>query len=182
MDQMEPDQRPIDASAEDELLMGTAADDDSDAPVRLDENAHHDGYGQHDETGRSHDSGHSPAGMLEGGDVRAEQVTISQGGARDVEATTVSITQGGAARVRAEQMSLSQGGVAVARTEKLTVEDGGSAFAVLSDHATVNEGGNVFLVVAKEVSGDAARVIDWRAAAAFAVGLVIAWRLLRRIF
>ena len=175
MDQMDPDERLLGASAEDELSPGTGADDDSDAPVRLDENGHHHEAGIH------HQNGHLQAGMLEGGDVRAENVTLSQGGARDIEATTVSITQGGAAPVRAQQMSLSQGGVAVARTENLTVGEGGSAFAVLSDQATINEGGNVLLLVAGEVSGDARPVLDWRAAVAFSVGLVVAWRLVRRV-
>jgi hypothetical protein len=54
--------------------------------------------------------------------------------------------------------------------------------AVMSDQATVNEGGNVFLLVAGEVNGDARPVLDWRAAASFAVGLIVAWRLVRRIF
>jgi hypothetical protein len=167
---MEPDERLLGASAQDELSSEAPADDDSDAPVRLDENGH------------SLENGHLPAGMLEGGDVRAENVTLNQGGARDIDATTVSITQGGAAQVRAQQMSLSQGGVAVARTENLTVGEGGSAFAVMSDQATINEGGNVFLLVAGEVSGDARPVFDWRSAAAFAFGLVVAWRLVRRLF
>jgi hypothetical protein len=169
MDQREPEERLLSASADDELLSEAAADDDSDAPVRLDESGH------------VQENGHLPAGMLETGDVRAENVTLTQGGARDIDATTVSITQGGAAQVRAQQMSLSQGGVALARTENLTVGAGGSAFAVMSDQATINEGGNVLLLVAGEVNGDARPVLDWRAAAAFAVGLVVAWRLVRRI-
>jgi hypothetical protein len=181
MDHMEPDERMLGASADDELLSDAAADDDSDAPVRLDENAHGRENGHGEENGHAHDNGHLPAGMLEGGDVRAENVTLSQGGARDIEATTVSITQGGAAQVRAQQMTLSQGGVAVARTESLTVGEGGSAFAVMSDQATINDGGNVLLLVAGEVSGDARPVLDWRAALAFAVGLVVAWRLVRRV-
>lgn len=181
MDHMEPDERMRGASAEDELISDpaaddySAADDDSDAPVRLDENANGE------ENGHAHDNGHLPAGMLEGGDVRAENVTLNQGGARAIEATTVSITQGGAAKVRAQQMTLNQGGVAVARTENLTVGEGGSAFAVMSDQATINEGGNVLLLVAGAVSGDARPVLDWRSAAAFAVGLVVAWRLVRRV-
>ena len=146
------------------------SNDDSDAPVELDESGH------------AHQNGHLPEGMDESGDVRAENVTLSQGGARDIVATTVSITQGGAAQVRAEQMNLSQGGVALAKTENLTVADGGSAFAVLSDHATVNEGGNVLVLLAGEVSGDARPLLDWRSALALGAGLVVAWRLLRRIF
>jgi hypothetical protein len=145
------------------------SDDDSDAPVSFEDTDH------------APHNGHLPAGMDASGDVRAENVTLTQGGARDIVATTVSITQGGAAQVRAEQMNLSQGGVALAKTDSLTVADGGSAFAVLSDHATVNEGGNVLVLVAGEVSGDARPLLDWRSALALAAGLVVAWRLVRRI-
>jgi hypothetical protein len=145
------------------------SDDDSDAPVSFEDTDH------------AHHNGHPRAGMDASGDVRAENVTLNQGGARDIVATTVSITQGGAAQVRAEQMNLSQGGVALARTDSLTVADGGSAFAVLSDHATVNEGGNVLVLVAGEVSGDARPLLDWRSALALGAGLVVAWRLVRRI-
>jgi hypothetical protein len=143
------------------------AEDQQIAPSEDDSDAHH--------------NGHLPEGMDAAGDVRAENVTLSQGGARDVVATTVSITQGGAAQVRAEQMNLSQGGVALAKTDNLTVADGGSAFAVLSDHATVNEGGNVLVLLAGEVSGDARPLLDWRSALALGAGFVLAWRLLRRI-
>jgi hypothetical protein len=147
----------------------TPSDDDSDAPVRLDENSPSDA------------NGHLPDGMNADGDVRAENVTLTQGGARDIEATTVSISQGGAAQVRAEQMSVSQGGVAIARAESFTVNEGGSAFAVIADQATINEGGNVLLLVAGEVSGDARPLLDWRSALALGAGLVIAWRVVRRI-
>jgi hypothetical protein len=150
MDQLESDERSYAAHADDELGTGSAADDDSDAPVRLDAN------------------GHQPAGTG-AGDVRAENVTLNQGGARDIEATTVSITQGGAAQVRAR------------RADSLTVNEGGSAFAVLSQKATVEDGASVFVLVAGEVNGDARPLLDWRAALALGAGLVIAWRLVRRI-
>ena len=154
--------------AEDQQI--APSDDDSDAPVSFKDTTH------------AHHNGHRPDGMDESGDVRAENVMLNQGGARDINATTVSITQGGASRVSAEQMNVSQGGVALAKTENLTVADGGSAFAVLSDHATVNEGGNVLVLIAGEVSGDARPLLDWRSALALAAGLVVFWRLLRRIF
>lgn len=138
-----------------------AADDDSDAPVRLDAN------------------GHLAPDMT--GDIRPENVTISQGGARDIDATTVSITQGGAARVRADDMTISQGGVMMARTESLTISEGGSAFALVADDATVEDGANVFLLVAGNVSGDARPVLDWRSALALGAGLVVAWAVVRRV-
>ncbi len=143
------------------------AEDDSDAPVRL-------------EDGPA--NGHMPDGMDANGDVHAQNVNLSQGGARDIQATTVSITQGGAAQVHAEQMSLSQGGAAIVHADNFTLNEGGTAFAVMSDQATVNEGSNVLLLVAGEVHGDARPLLDWRSALALGGGLVIAWRLIRRIF
>jgi hypothetical protein len=139
-------------------------DDDSDAPVMPEMN------------------GDMPDGMDANGDIRAENVNISQGGARDIQATSVSITQGGAAQVHAEQMTLSQGGAAIVHVENLTLNEGATAFAVMSDQANVNEGSNVLVLVAGEVHGDARPLLDWRSALALAGGLVIAWRLIRRIF
>lgn len=146
-----------------ETMVGqqAAADDDSDAPVRLDPN------------GRQHPDMN--------GDVRAENVTLSQGGARDIDATTVSISQGGAARVTADEMTISQGGVGMARTEHLTVGEGGSAFAVMADDATVEDGASIFMLVAGQVSGDVRPVLDWRSALALGAGLVVAWSLVRRV-
>jgi len=134
------------------------ASDDSDAPIEL------------------ADAG-SPGTT---GDVRAETVNISQGGANSVEAEHVSITQGGAAQVRAAHLSVREGGVALARTENLTVGESGSAFAVVADSATVEEGGNVFMLVARSVGGEVRPMLDWRAALAFGAGLAVALRLLRR--
>ncbi len=139
------------------LSAALAPGDDSDAPVQL------------------HDGGSTDAD----GDLHAENVSISQGGARDVYATQVSLNQGGAGRVNAESMSVSMGGVAIARVKTLTIQEGGSAFAVSADSATVEEGANVFLVIARSASGDA-RILDWRAALAFGAGVGLGLRLLRR--
>lgn len=144
------------SAAADESDENSDDSDDSDAPIELEPES------------------------TEIGDVRAESVTITQGGANSVEATTVSITQGGAAQVRADDLSVSQGGVAVARTESLTVGEGGSAFAVMSDTATVHEGGNVFMLIARSTSGEGRPFLDWRAALAFGAGLAVVLRLLRR--
>lgn len=145
------------------------AEDDSDAPVELD-NAH------------GHVNGYVPEGQDANGDIRAENVNLSQGGARDIQATTVSITQGGAAQVHAEQMTLSQGGAAIVHADNFTLNDGGTAFAVMADQANINEGSNVLVLLAGEVHGDASPLLDWRSALALAGGLVLAWRLTRRIF
>jgi hypothetical protein len=113
-------------------------------------------------------------------DIRAASVSISQGGARDIDATTVTITQGGAGRVAAKEMTVSQGGVGMARTDRLQLERGGSAGAVIADQATVAPGANILLLVARTTSGEIRPLLDWRAAAAFAFGLVAGLRLLRR--
>jgi hypothetical protein len=52
----------------------------------------------------------------------------------------------------------------------------------MTDQATVSEGGNVLLLMAGEVHGDVRPVLDWRSALALALGLAVAWRLVRRIF
>ena len=138
------------------------APDDSDAPVELG------------------DSGAMPAGVGMQ-DIRAENVTLTQGGAQNIDATTVSIMQGGAGRVSAQELTVSQGGVGLARTDDLTVNEGGSAFAVMADKATLEEGSNVFLLVAGQVEGDGKAVIDWRAALAAGIGFAAALSVIRRI-
>ncbi len=153
---------------DDAAPMTADAGDDSDAPIEL-----------ADELGDAS----TPADVGEpgmAGDVRAETVNISQGGANSVEAENVSITQGGAAQVRAAQLSVSEGGVALARTDNLTIGESGSAFAVVADSATVEEGGNVFLLIARSVGGDVRPMLDWRAALAFGAGLALVARILRR--
>lgn len=143
---------------------GQSAGDDSDAPVELDDRP----AGERSPYG-------SPAG-----DIRADNVTLTQGGARTIEATTVSITQGGASRVRAGQLTVSQGGVVVARTESLTVNEGGSSLVVMTDEATVNEGAKVLLLLSRSVRGEVRPVLDWRAAGAFGAAFAVVLRIMRR--
>ena len=115
------------------------------------------------------------------GDIRAEEVNFSQGGANTIEAQKVSITQGGAASVRADDFSISQGGVAVARTGSLTIGEAGNSFMVVADKATVEEGGSVFLLVAGSASGDVRPALDWRTALALGAGFGLAISLIRRV-
>jgi hypothetical protein len=112
--------------------------------------------------------------------VRAEHVEINQGGAGSIEATTVSLQQGGAARVRAREMSVAQGGVAVARTDTLRLQAESSGFAIVADQATIEPGASVFMLIARNVSGDVRPVLDWRAAAAFGAAAGVVLALLRR--
>lgn len=112
--------------------------------------------------------------------IKAERVEISQGGAASIEADSVSLRQGGAGRVRAREMSVAMGGVALARTDSLRLDSGASAFAVASQQASVEEGASVFMLLARNVTGNVRPVLDWRAAAAFGLAFALALRLLRR--
>jgi len=112
--------------------------------------------------------------------VKAERVEITQGGAGSIEATTVTLQQGGVGRVRAQEMSVSMGGVGLATAENLRMGSGSSGLALIGRQATVEEGASVFMLLARNVSGDVRPVLDWRAAAAFGVAAGLVLRLLRR--
>jgi hypothetical protein len=121
-----------------------------------------------------------PSSGSNGEHVRAEHVEISQGGASTIDATTVNLQQGGVGSIRATDVSVSQGGVGLARTGNLRLEGGASAFAVVADDATIGEGSSVLMLIARQTSGDVQPLLDWRAAAAFGMGLGLVMRLLRR--
>lgn len=112
--------------------------------------------------------------------IRADRVEISQGGAGSIEADTVSLQQGGAGRVNAREMSVSMGAVGLARADSLRLQNGASGFAVVSQQASVEEGASVFMLVARNVTGDIRPVLDWRAAAAFGLAFGLVLRVLRR--
>lgn len=114
-------------------------------------------------------------------EVRAEHVEINQGGAGSVDAHTVSITQGGAGQVRADEVTVSQGGIGLARTGRLSLGQGASAFAVLADDATIESGANVFMLLARNSSGNVRPLLDLRSALAIGAGFGLVVALLRRL-
>ncbi len=124
--------------------------------------------------------GGQPLSGQQHGDIRAERVEITQGGANSIDAHTVAVNQGGAARVRASQLSISQGGVALARTHRLTLGANSSALAVMADRATVEAQSNVLLLVARQTSGEVRPLLDWRVAAAVGAAFGLVFALLRR--
>jgi len=111
----------------------------------------------------------------------SDHVELNQGGMQSITATSVMLSQGGAGQVHADEMHVSQSGVGLARVGNLTLGDGASAFAVVADQATVEEGSNAFLVVARSFSGDVRPTIDWRTAMAFGAGLGLVVSILRRL-
>jgi hypothetical protein len=72
--------------------------------------------------------------------VRADSVTITQGGASHVEAGTLNVTQGGIQDARAERIEVRQGGVGRAEVDELVVTRGGVGL-VRAEHATIRQGG-----------------------------------------
>jgi hypothetical protein len=114
-------------------------------------------------------------------DIDATTVSITQGAARDIDATTVTINQGGAGRVQADDVSVSQGAIGLARAENLTIQEGGNAFAVMADKATLDPETSVFLLVAGSTTGDVRPVLDWRAALALGAGFAVVLSALRRL-
>ena len=72
--------------------------------------------------------------------VRAESVTITQGGASHVEAGTLSVTQGGVGDARADRIEVRQGGVGRAEVDELVVTQGGVGI-VRAEHASISQAG-----------------------------------------
>ena len=113
--------------------------------------------------------------------VTCENINLSQGGVQSIKASSVTLSQGGAGQVWADEMTVQQGGVGMARAGNLTLQSGSSAFAVVADEATIEEGANTFLVVSRSFSGDVRPTIDWRTGLAFGAGLGLALSILRRL-
>lgn len=111
----------------------------------------------------------------------SDHVDLNQAGMQSITASSVTLSQGGAGQVHADEMHVSQSGVGLARVGNLTLGDGASAFAVVADQATVEEGSNAFLVVARSFSGEVRPTIDWRSAMAFGAGLGLVVSILRRL-
>ncbi len=117
------------------------------------------------------------AGAVEG-TVRADRVDLRQGGAARVEAESVSITQGGASRIDAREVSITQGGAGIVRTDSIRLEQASSAFAVLAGRATLAPGSRVFVLLARQSSGDVRPIVDWRGALAAVGGFLLLRRIL----
>jgi len=65
----------------------------------------------------------------ERGEVTAETVNITQGGARTVQGTHVTLRQAGAQSITADNLVIRQGGVVKARADQLEMLQGGVGFA-----------------------------------------------------
>ncbi len=129
-------------------------------------------------------------------DLRAEHVTIAQGGAGRIEAGVVEITQGGAQTIEAENVSLSQAGaftvesttaevsmsgVGFLTTDTVTLRSGGAG-VVIADTVKAESGSVIGVLFAGTIEGDPNVRVDFRAAAAAGAGFAVALFVLRRLF
>lgn len=129
-------------------------------------------------------------------EVRAEQVTITQGGAAMVEADSVEVTQGGIQAAQTKQLSISQGGAMVVETESadLTMSGAGvvsadkvelnsaGAGVAIADTLVADDKSTIGFLFAGTIEGQPNVRIDARAAAAFGAGLGLTLFVLRRVF
>ena len=106
--------------------------------------------------------------------VRAESVTISQGGAQTVEATYVEVHQGGIGAVRAQDVRIQEGVAGLVQAEQVTVRE--SQVGVLVANQLHSENTRGVVIVARQIDGDVQTLMDLRGmiAAGAALGVVFA--------
>lgn len=129
-------------------------------------------------------------------DVKADHVTISQGGANSVEATTVEVSQGGIQAVKAEHVTITQGGAFIVETtsaeltmsgsgliaaDTITLRSGGAGL-VVADTLKAEPGSIVGFLFAGSIEGNPDVKVDLRTAAAMGAGFAVALFALRRLF
>jgi hypothetical protein len=129
-------------------------------------------------------------------EVRAEHVTITQGGASVVEADSVEITQGGVQAAQTNSLSISQGGAVIVETEtadlamsgagilsadKVELHSAGAGIAI-ADTLVADDKSTIGFLFAGTIEGEPTVKVDARVAAAFGAGLALTFFLLRRVF
>ena len=87
-----------------------------------------------------------------------------------ISADRVEVHQGGAQRIEGREITINQGGAAVIRGDQIRIEQGG-AFAIIGRRITMRDSG-AFILLARRADGDVTVAFDWRALAAFFIGLI----------
>ena len=128
-------------------------------------------------------------------EVKADHVTINQGGAALVEAESVEVTQGGVQAVQAGSLSITQGGAMIVETEsaelsmsgagllsadKVDMKSAGAGVAI-ADTLVADDKTTIGFLFAGTIEGEPKVKVDARVAAAFGAGLGVALFLLRRL-
>lgn len=114
------------------------------------------------------------------GSIQAETVTINQGGAQTIHGTTVEIEQGGAALITAEHVTATQSGAAIIVAEEATIVEG---FGAMVFGTTVNaRSSQIGVLVAGTIEGEPDVRMDARLAAIIGAAFAITWFALRKLF
>ena len=141
--------------------------------------------------------------------VRADSVSLTQGGAGRVTARSVAIHQGGIGSAQAEDLTVTMGGIGAVRGSRVSVELGGVGAALASEvhvtqgylgptiarevhveqgmirqvvagHVTFGDRSGALLVLAGRVDGTVRTLLDWRGAVAFGAAFGFVVGILRR--
>lgn len=129
-------------------------------------------------------------------DVRAEHVTITQGGAALVSANTVEVTQGGIQAAETKHLKISQGGAMVVETETADLTMSGTAVLnadtarlqasgagiAITDTLQADSNSTIGFLLAGTIEGEPKVRVDARSAAAFGAALAVTLFILRRLF
>ena len=111
--------------------------------------------------------------------VEAESVEITQGGVQAAQTGSLTITQGGAMMVEAETADLSMSGAGLVSADKVDMKSAGAAVAI-ADTLVADEKTTIGFLFAGTIEGEPRVRVDARVAAAFGAGLGIALFVLRR--
>ena len=111
--------------------------------------------------------------------VEAESLEITQGGVQAAQTGSLTITQGGAMMVEADTADLSMSGAGLVSADKVDMKSAGAAVAI-ADTLVADEKTTIGFLFAGTIEGEPKVRVDARVAAAFGAGLGIALFVLRR--
>ena len=111
--------------------------------------------------------------------VEAESVEITQGGVQAAQTGSLTITQGGAMMVEADTADLSMSGAGLVTADKVDMKSAGAAVAI-ADTLVADEKTTIGFLFAGTIEGEPRVRVDARVAAAFGAGLGVALFVLRR--
>lgn len=128
------------------------------------------------------------------GEAHADRIEVRMGGIGRAEAREISVVQGGCGLARADHVQVSQGVLSAALAERVELRQGISRFlvargpvhieqsfarTVVAQDVEIGERGFAGLVIARGVSGEGRILLDWRAGLALGAAFALVWALIR---
>jgi hypothetical protein len=113
------------------------------------------------------------------GVVEAESIEITQGGVQAAQTGSLSITQGGAMIVEADSADLSMSGAGLLSADRVDMKSAGAGVAI-ADTLVADDKTTIGFLFAGTIEGQPKVRVDARVAAAFGAGLGVALFVLRR--